>query len=252
MTKLIIISTVTLVCFLTAVTTSYGQTSEFEMASRFYQDKDYESAIRLYLSILDRDVESANIHFNLGNSYFKSGDLGHAVLNYHKARRLAPGDKDIRDNLEFARQFSRVQMEGVTLNPINTFFSDLVGPYRLDTLAWISSFLFVLLLLFLSFRFGFGVVTARNRGILVFIATLLVISIGLTTFKYRSDYLTRRAVIIAEECTVRTGPSKQSDVELEGAPGLVVEILSEKSDFYQVLFENKRRGWVEKDLLSEI
>ena len=81
---------------------------------------------------------------------------------------------------------------------------------------------------------------------------LLVIISGLTTFKYRNDYLTRRAVIIAEQPTVYTGASEQSDVELEGAPGLIVEILSESSDFYNVLFENKRRGWIKKALIAEI
>jgi len=234
------------------VATGYGQTEEFEQANRFYQDKDYESAIRLYQAVLDQGLESANVYFNLGNACFKSGDLGHAVLYYHKARRLAPDDRDIIDNLEFARQFSRIQMEGVTLNPVNSFFADLVDPYHLDTLAWISSALFVLLMGVLSFRYGFGLTTAWSRVLVTMLVTLLVVSAGLTTFKYRHDYLTRRAVIIAEECMVRTGPSEQSDVELEGAPGLVVQILSERSDFYHVLFENKRRGWVKKDLLAEI
>ena len=57
-----------------------AQSEEFAMANSFYEDKDFGSAIRLYHSILDRDLESATLHFNLANAYFKSGDLGHAVL----------------------------------------------------------------------------------------------------------------------------------------------------------------------------
>ena len=70
--------------------------------------------------------------------------------------------------------------------------------------------------------------------------------------KYDFDYLTTRAVIVAEDSVVRTGPSERSPKELDAAPGLVVEILDETSDFYNVLFENKRRGWVRKDLVAVI
>lgn len=81
---------------------------------------------------------------------------------------------------------------------------------------------------------------------------LMVVSAGLTTFKYRHDYGTDRGIIIADESEVYTGPSEQSDVELEGAPGLVVEIIGQSNGFYNVLFENKRRGWIKKELVAEI
>ena len=228
------------------------QADEFAMANKFYQDKDYESAVRLYQSILNQNVESANLYFNLGNAYFKHGDLGRAVLYYMKARRLAPGDPDIVHNLEFARQFSSVQMEGVELNPIHAFFEGVAGPYRLSALAWLSSLFFVVLMLLLCLRYGLGMDRSLIRIGVVLSLVLLIVAAGLTSFKYRNDYLIRRAVITADKADVYTGPSPQSDVELQGAPGLVVEILSESGEFYSVLFENKRRGWIKKDLVAVI
>ena len=74
----------------------------------------------------------------------------------------------------------------------------------------------------------------------------------MTTFKYRQDFLARRAVIVAEDSQVHTGPSDQSEIELDGAPGLIVQIVEESGDYYNVLFENKRRGWIHKDLVAEI
>jgi len=169
-----------------------------------------------------------------------------------RAKRLAPADDDIRDNLEFARRFTSVQMEGVELNPIRSFLESLLDPYAIDSLAWVSSILFVTLFLLLVFRFGIG---WQNSAIHVGIASLLVltaVSLFVTTFRFRYEHLTRRAVLIAEDCSVRTGPSPQSEIELEGAPGLVVEILSESGDYYNVLFENKRRGWILKELVAVV
>lgn len=229
-----------------------AQDDEFAMANKFYEDKDFDSAIRLYESTLNQGYESAPLYFNLGNAYFKKGDLGHAILNYIKARRLDPTDDDIAHNLEFARRFSRIQMEGVQLNPIEAFLSSLVANYHLNSLAWISSLFFIIFVGVLIVRYGLGFNSSLVRSGLVIGLILVVITSGLTTFKYRHEYLTRRGVIVAEESTVYTGPSEQSDVELEGAPGLVVEILDENNDYYNVLFENKRRGWVKKSIIAEI
>ncbi|UCG60643.1 MAG: tetratricopeptide repeat protein [Candidatus Zixiibacteriota bacterium] len=225
---------------------------EFLVANRFYEEKDFASAIRLYESVLNQGLESSALYFNLGNAYFKNGDLGYAVLYYMKARRLSPDDADIRQNLRFARQYSRVQMEGVQLNPINTFFSSIVDSYRLSFMAWVSSLLFVLLMLILIVRFGVGMNNSAIRAGIILVLLLVVVTSGLTTFKYRRDYLARRAVIVSEESPVLTGPSPQSDVELEGAPGLIVEILDQTGDYYHVLFENKRRGWINRDLVAVI
>lgn len=229
-----------------------AQDDEFNKANKFYEDKDYDSAIRTYESILDNRIESAALYYNLGNAYFKKGDLGHAILYYMKAKRLAPSDEAIRHNLDFARQFSRVRMEGVTLNPIDSFIGSIVDPYRLNTLAWISSLCFILLFVFLILRYGIGLWNSYTKVGAILSLVLLVAAAGLTTFKYRSEYLTERAVIIAEESPVYTGPSSQSDVELDGAPGLIIKIIDQSGDFYNVLFENMRRGWIKKDLVAVI
>lgn len=226
--------------------------SEFKRANEYYEAKRYDGAIERYLKIIDQGVESSTLYFNLGNAYFKNSDLGHAILYYMKARRLDPSDEDIRHNLEFARRFSPVQMEGVTLNPVHQFLESLTGPYRLNTLGWLSSIIFILFIAMLAMRFGIGIRGGLIKTGIVTALVLTVVVSGLTTFKYQNDYMTERAVIIADETPVRTGPSDQSEIELQGAPGLVVEILAQQGQFYNVLFENKRRGWVNKDLVALI
>ena len=229
-----------------------AHSDEFARANELYEQKEYDSAVQAYAQIINGGVESASLYFNLGNAYFKEGDLGHAILYYLRAKRLDPSDEDITSNLDFARQFSRVQMEGVQLNPVNSFLISLVEPYRIDSLAWASSGCFVLFFLFLTIRFGLGISNPAVRVGIILALILLIVSTSLTTFKYRHEFLTRKGVIVAEEAPVKTGPSEQSDIELQGAPGLIVEILTETGDYYNVLFENKRRGWIEKHLVAEI
>ncbi|MEA3297510.1 MAG: tetratricopeptide repeat protein, partial [candidate division Zixibacteria bacterium] len=65
-----------------------AQSDEFTSANSFYKEKDYESAVGMYNRILAQGVESAALYYNLGNACFKSGDLGHAILYYSRAKRL--------------------------------------------------------------------------------------------------------------------------------------------------------------------
>ena len=225
---------------------------EFAMANQFYEARDFESAIRMYEGIIAQGVESASLHFNLGNAHFKNGDLGYAVLNYMHARRLAPGDEDILANLEFAQRFTSVRMEGVQLNPIRTLMGSLVAEYNVTTLAWISTAFLILVTVLMSLRYVYRRRSSALRGVLIAMLIVMHVAMALTSFKYREDYLTERAVIIAEEAPVYTGPSENSDIELQGAPGLVIEILDHQDGFLQVLFENKRRGWIQQDLVAEI
>ena len=93
-----------------------------------------------------------------------------------------------------------------------------------------------------------GWVKAGLIGALV----LVLVAAGLTTFKYRTEFLTRRVVIIADESPVQNGPSQNAGIEFQGAPGLVAEVLSESGGYYSVLFENKRRGWIRRELVAEV
>lgn len=43
------------------------------------------------------------LYYNLGNSYYRTDNITRAVLNYERALLLAPGDADIRFNLQMAR-----------------------------------------------------------------------------------------------------------------------------------------------------
>jgi tetratricopeptide (TPR) repeat protein len=224
----------------------------FTAANKAFENKQYPEAISKYSAIIAGGVESAPLYFNLGNAYFKNGDLGRAILYYLKAKRLDPANEDIKANLDFARRFTSIQMEGVQLNPINNFVASLVDPYRLTSLAWISSLFFVLFVSTLILRFGLRIDNGLIRIGAIAALVVLVAASSLTTFKYRNDYLTKQGVIVAEQCPVRTGPTDQSDIELQGAPGLVVDILAESSDYYNVQFENMRRGWVKKDLVAEV
>ncbi len=77
--------------------------AEFQKASSAYSSGDYGTAIEKFESLCKTGL-SAPLLYNLANSYAQNGQSGKAILNYERALRLAPGDSDIRGNLELMRK----------------------------------------------------------------------------------------------------------------------------------------------------
>ncbi len=78
-------------------------TEVFAHGNALYEQGDYEGAIEQYSSLVDKGVTDTDLYYNLANSYYKTGDFGRAVLFYERARRLAPRDRDVRENLALVR-----------------------------------------------------------------------------------------------------------------------------------------------------
>ena len=88
---------------LTSVGPAAAQDAALKEAEVAYTKEDYKTSIQLYEGLLKNNGESAEVYYNLGNAYYKDGQIAPAILNYERALLLAPGDKDIRFNLQLAK-----------------------------------------------------------------------------------------------------------------------------------------------------
>jgi tetratricopeptide (TPR) repeat protein len=87
-------------CFLRA----QAPDPQLDAANRAYTYGGYDESAKLLQQIIATRGYSASLCFNLANADAKAGHLGDAILNYERARYLAPGDRDIDHNLQLARK----------------------------------------------------------------------------------------------------------------------------------------------------
>ena len=84
-----------------------AQTPEeiFSGANAAYEQGRYDDAAQGYRMLIKYQIRDPRVEYNLGNTEFRSGRLGKAILHFERARRLDPTDHDIRANLAYARSF---------------------------------------------------------------------------------------------------------------------------------------------------
>jgi tetratricopeptide (TPR) repeat protein len=114
----------------------------FQQANQLYQKGDYRNAAALYQQLVDQRYANGNLYYNLGNAYFKMRQKGLAILYYQKAKRLIPGDADLKANLSYAADKTGQSVRGTWDYELNHFLAYLA---TVDQLTVISSILFFIL-----------------------------------------------------------------------------------------------------------
>ncbi len=140
-----------------------------------YIKDDYATAIQIYESLL-KNGESADVYYNLGNSYYKAGEIAKAVLNYERALLMKPGNSDIRANLEVARAKTIDKVEPVPEVFFVSWTKALINSMSVDAWAtWGNCLLYSIYHRFLLLYFLQADYTKKNRIYIRYHVFLIVV-----------------------------------------------------------------------------
>src|SRR5256886_12641127 len=81
--------------------------SDFAKANQDYAHGNFKEAISGYKTLVGPGQWSANLFYDLGNAYFRTGDFGHAILNYERALALERHHPEATANLRIVRDEAR-------------------------------------------------------------------------------------------------------------------------------------------------
>jgi len=74
----------------------------FDQGVQAYERGDFPAAIASFERLVSEGVEQEEVFFNLGNAYYRNGQVAPAIANYERAWRLDPGVPYVRENLDRA------------------------------------------------------------------------------------------------------------------------------------------------------
>ena len=221
----------------------------FNQANTAYNSGNYEDAVGLYQKILDTDMESVPVYYNMGNAYYKMREYPMAIYYYEKALKLEPSNEEVRTNLEIANLAIVDKIEPVPQSFIERWWRSMRTMFSSDRWAWWSVAAFVLLLVSAFMFFRSRRIGLRKLGFFMGIIFLIVfaLSVVFAAQLKRSAITQDQAIIMSPTVTVKSSPAEASVDLFVLHEGTKVTILESSNGWNKVRIANGSIGWLEAD-----
>lgn len=225
-----------------------------EQANQSYIDGAYAFAIEQYEEVLAGDVESAMLYYNLGNAYFKTNQIAHAILNYERALRLKPNDENIKYNLDVARANTIDQIDPVPVIFYERWWKNFVFWQSTDRWAYVG-------LMWIICSFGAALVYFFSRrsmfkkigfGLAALFLFLSIIVFTAANSQYRYIHQIREAIVFVPRITAKSGPGESSPDLFVIHEGTRVRITDDLGEWVEVRLDNGNIGWLRLSAVQEI
>ena len=211
---------------------------QFAEATREYAQGHFKKAIGGYETLVRSGQWSANLFYDLGNAYFRTGDFGRAILNYERALALERHHPEAAANLQIARDEARA-LEMQQSRPERYLEFASVNQYSIAAAVafWVGAFCTVALIF------------ARRRSARLIALSILSFSVcALAIFAtYEIDHGSKGralAIITGDNVQARLATADTANSILALPPGSEINILSIRGDWIYAALPNDLRGWI--------
>lgn len=218
----------------------------YNQANQAYEHEDYYKAIELYEQAVS-NTNNGKLYYNLGNAYFKSGQIGRALLNYNRARFLAPRDRDINTNIQFLRNY-RIDKNLNIESPIIKLISSIFHLFSFREAMFLATILFLITIILIVLSIIFY---QRIFSYIAIAIGVIFLYLFITWQVWQSEKSSPRAVVVNQEVTLRSGPGQEYKDILIGHDGLEVRIIESRGEYSLVQFPGGG-GWVESNSIEKI
>jgi tetratricopeptide (TPR) repeat protein len=192
----------------------------------------------------DGGIQNGRLFYNIGNIYFRLGDIGRAILNYRRAERFIPNDINLQQNLNYARsrRVDRIDPKPETQVLRTLFFwhYDLGGMTRAWLLAAVSGLLWISAgMILLKRKAWLRYATISCAGLSLMLACSLAVEF------YRQSHV-RSGVILEKEAIGRKGDSATFEPTFKEPLHMGAEftLVEERKGWFHIELADGRRCWI--------
>jgi len=229
------------------------QTTEqwFEQANTAYNEGRYDSALKLYDRIVEAEVGSVPLYFNMGNTYYKMREYPMAIYYYEKAMKLDPSNDDVRTNLAIANMAIVDKIEPVPQSFIVKGWNGLKRALSGQQWAVLSIVAFALLLVSAFLFLRSRRMALRKLGF--FVGLLMIVGFALSLVfaaQLKQAVLTQdQAIVMTPTVTVKSTPNEASVDLFVLHEGTKVQILDAADGWNKIKIANGSIGWLQAETM---
>ncbi|MCH2216094.1 MAG: tetratricopeptide repeat protein [Flavobacteriales bacterium] len=224
---------------------------QFSLGNDAYMKGDYETALNHFLEA-EPNTEGLAINYNLGNAYFKLGQIPECILHYERALRFDPSNEDVQYNLSIANDLIVDKIEVLPKSKFQIWWRTF--RYSLGPDGWAKlciALALVAVLLFLLYYFSHSTNVRRLAffgGLIGFLLLVFAYTLAVSAENYR--YAEKSAIIFTDKVDVKSEPRGGSVNVFVLHAGTKVDILSREGEWYEVKIASGAQGWIYQDELK--
>ena len=225
-------------------------------ADSAYAQERYHDALQAYQLMAQQQGTSAELYYNMGNTYYKINDYAHAILCYERSLLLDPTCRDTRENLDFVRQKLKLPVATGSRSFVTQVAQSVAFWFSSNGWAVLAAILFVLCLLAVALYVFAVQVRWRKVGFFSAIALLAFSALALTCSLYLRNRAanSHSAIVMTQSASLSNAPRAPQDNEVafKLPQGSKVEITDSvttgaadgSGKWYHVEATNGRTAWI--------
>lgn len=217
-----------------------------QQGNEAYQNKNFTEAAGKYEQILDSGFEGPSLYYNLGNSYFRVGAIGKAILNYERSLKLEPTDEDARYNLRIAEARAVDNIQEVPRLFFVNWWINILSAFSGSEWAMITLVIYLLFLIAMGFFFLIRNGKIRRLsfytglGIFFFMMVSLVFLFARINRDASMDY----GVLLKSVESAKISPDEKSGDVFVIHEGMKFEIEDEVNEWTKIKLPDGKVGWL--------
>jgi tetratricopeptide (TPR) repeat protein len=212
----------------------------FDQANQLYEEGHYTLAVAAYQTMTQAGPVSAAVYFNLGNAWYKAGQVGRAICAWRRAAELAPRDPDVRANLQFARNQPGLGAPAIA----GSRWTRWVALLTLDEWTGPASVFGALFFVVLTLRQIRPAWKKATAGLVWALATAWVCGMICLGLALDARFGARSSVVVVPEAVARRGPWEEAASVFTAHDGAELLVLGSKDGWLEVADAASHSGWV--------
>ncbi len=223
-------------------------------ANRAYAAGAYTDASATYKKVVSMGLESPELYYNLGNTYFKMNDYAYAILWYERAKRLDPANEDIDFNLRVANNKIADKIEPLPELFYKRWYNGIVTLFSTDTWAGTGIIFFLLSLALGAVYMMSRVMMLRKTGFWLG-SVMLLFSFFCLFFAWTGHSLVQNAneaILVSPTVTIKSSPDEKSVDLFVLHEGTKVQLKDQIGSWYEIRISNGSVGWIPAAALEKI
>ena len=230
------------------------QGATFENANSAYNAGQFEKAVMLYEEILESGQHSAELYYNLANSYYRLNQVGESIFYFEKAKQLKPKDEDIIVNSAFAQNMAIDAVEILPKSQITRLKEKTIDLLSQDGWGYFIVLLTWLLALFWGLYFWNKAPIFKRIFFvsIVVLALILIGSLSVAIIKSSNTADTTYGILFNKKIEVWAEPNSRAEVLFLLHEGTKVQMLDKLQEWQKIRISNGSEGWVKDGKLRSL